>query len=642
MKNRIAIYFFYDKDGVVDNYVYTFLDGLKKVTSKIVVVVNGSIQTSARTRIKSIADELICRPNEGYDSWAYREAIEYIGWNSLLEFDELIMANFTMFGPIYPFEEMFERMEASEADFWGIQRSYEKPNMKYCQGKKTVHGYMPEFPLSNFWVIREELLHSYEFKSYWDNLHPVYDYADACIYHEPVFAKAMTDYGFRMDSYVSRLEENYCNNPTIDNVFYQVKEERVPIIRRRAFFNDIVPMFDEGYNASLKNAITYIENNGLYDTDLIYSNILRTANLRDIVHRLNCNYLVKKNVKSDDCDFSKMAIAFILNSQDEYEKLENRIRDKGINVVCFVRDLQKFEETENIIQISEETSSLKCIVEYFENTAFDYVCIVPGCSENVSNKMRDVIHRERNTYGLFDDLGVVKQIKDLFDKHKCVGLVTYSPFVQSSYFGNVGSVSDVKGIIGALDEMQVGVASNFEGACIGLNNEAFWYRKGLVEDYIKGYTGTNDAVLEDCFLYLMQNQGCIPAFITEYDQAANDINYLYALVEELNLTARRKFGRTMHFRKLLSEIGNSKEKVISKEVIREVEKPTEKKVFVEVEPNPQEYLDKVSTSLLVKKLLKRLIPQRFWEWIRYRRYVHSEKKYIATNAQMKYEEMTGK
>jgi len=299
MKNRIAIYFFYDKDGVVDNYVYTFLEGLRKVTSKIVVVVNGSIQTSARTRIKSIADELICRPNEGYDSWAYREAIEYIGWNSLLEFDELIMANFTMFGPIYPFEEMFERMEASEADFWGIQRSYEKPNMKYCQGKKTVHGYMPEFPLSNFWVIREELLHSYEFKSYWDNLHPVYDYADACIYHEPVFAKAMTDYGFRMDSYVSRLEENYCNNPTIDNVFYQVKEERVPIIRRRAFFNDIVPMFDEGYNASLKNAITYIENNGLYDTDLIYSNILRTANLRDIVHRLNCNYLVKKNVKSD-------------------------------------------------------------------------------------------------------------------------------------------------------------------------------------------------------------------------------------------------------------------------------------------------------------------------------------------------------
>lgn len=46
---RLVIYFFYDKDGIADNYVDYFLNGLKGVTDKFVIVANGKITPESRT-----------------------------------------------------------------------------------------------------------------------------------------------------------------------------------------------------------------------------------------------------------------------------------------------------------------------------------------------------------------------------------------------------------------------------------------------------------------------------------------------------------------------------------------------------------------------------------------------------------------
>ena len=43
MKNRLALYCFYDRDGIVDDYVIYFLRELRKTVSKICCVVNGKL-----------------------------------------------------------------------------------------------------------------------------------------------------------------------------------------------------------------------------------------------------------------------------------------------------------------------------------------------------------------------------------------------------------------------------------------------------------------------------------------------------------------------------------------------------------------------------------------------------------------------
>ena len=45
---RVAIYFFYDKNGIVDKYVNYFLEDLKKNLDRLIIVCNGKLTSKGR------------------------------------------------------------------------------------------------------------------------------------------------------------------------------------------------------------------------------------------------------------------------------------------------------------------------------------------------------------------------------------------------------------------------------------------------------------------------------------------------------------------------------------------------------------------------------------------------------------------
>ena len=73
---RIAIYFFYDKNGVVDKYVNYFLEDLKKNIEELVIVCNGKLNSEGRKEFLKFTDKLIVRENKGFDVWAYKEGLD--------------------------------------------------------------------------------------------------------------------------------------------------------------------------------------------------------------------------------------------------------------------------------------------------------------------------------------------------------------------------------------------------------------------------------------------------------------------------------------------------------------------------------------------------------------------------------------
>ena len=61
------------------------------------------------------------RENKGLDVWAYKTALDSYGWARLAEFDEIVMTNSTLMGPVRPLQEMFDAMwENQDLDFWGL------------------------------------------------------------------------------------------------------------------------------------------------------------------------------------------------------------------------------------------------------------------------------------------------------------------------------------------------------------------------------------------------------------------------------------------------------------------------------------------------------------------------------------------
>ena len=122
--NRLVIYFFYDADGIVDRYVPYMLEDINKNCSELFVVCNGKLTPEGRKTFLKLTPHLLVRENVGFDVWAYKEALEHYGWEKLAEFDEVVLMNYTIFGPLYPFSEMFEKMNQRDVDFWGITKHH--------------------------------------------------------------------------------------------------------------------------------------------------------------------------------------------------------------------------------------------------------------------------------------------------------------------------------------------------------------------------------------------------------------------------------------------------------------------------------------------------------------------------------------
>lgn len=197
---RLAVFFFFDQDGIADSYVDYFLADLAKNADRLMIVCNGILTAGSRTLLTKHTQELIVRENSGYDVWAYKTALEKIGWNTLAEYEELVLCNFTVFGPLYPFSEMFSAMEKRDLDFWGITKFN---RVDYDPWGTICYNFIPEHLQSNFIVVRRSLFLSEAYRNFWENMTPVRNYAEAIGKYEAVFTKKFADLGFRWDTYVN-------------------------------------------------------------------------------------------------------------------------------------------------------------------------------------------------------------------------------------------------------------------------------------------------------------------------------------------------------------------------------------------------------------------------------------------------------
>lgn len=279
MNNRTAVYFFYDKDGIVDNYVLYFLNELKKIANRIVFVANGFINEECEENIKNITKEIIIRKNIGYDAHAYKEAFDYIGWEKLKDYDELIYCNSTFFGPVYSLENMFEQMnEKNDLDFWGITQ-----HPDYLENKDDIpafyinpYGYLPKHIQHYFVVYRKKFIKSKELFDYWKNLPKINNYFDSVGLFETVFTKHFEDLGFNWETYINYNGD--LNYPLLYKPYDVVVKYKCPIIKRKSFFiNNTLSNLNSTKDQSEK-LLKYIENNNMYNIKLIYDNIRRTKN----------------------------------------------------------------------------------------------------------------------------------------------------------------------------------------------------------------------------------------------------------------------------------------------------------------------------------------------------------------------------
>jgi len=226
---RLVIYVVWDRRGEVDDFIPVALEGLRPHADRILVVVNGSLSDAGREKLTPVSDEILVRENTGFDIWAHKDALAHVG-PSIDHFDEVVLTNDTWFGPIRPYDVVFERMDAEDVHFWGMtDHAREEPNPFTGEGVLEYH-------LQSFWIcVRREMFQSQAWADYWRDLPEMPGYFDAVLQHEAVFTHHFVTRGFTVQAAFPSV--NYpTDHPALFNPELLLRDG-CPLLKRRPLFH---------------------------------------------------------------------------------------------------------------------------------------------------------------------------------------------------------------------------------------------------------------------------------------------------------------------------------------------------------------------------------------------------------------------
>ncbi|ELR65068.1 Alpha-L-Rha alpha-1,2-L-rhamnosyltransferase [Photobacterium marinum] len=399
---RAAFYLFYDKDGVVDDYIIYKLTELKKSVETIFFISNSELSTLGREKLKSVVDTIYCRENVGFDVWGYKEALSKFGKEKLLDYDEIILLNYTFFGPIFPFEEMFSWSESNDFDFWGIS-DHKEVNPNPFTGK----GVLPRHIQSHFIAIRKELFSSLDFDEYWSSMPMIKSYNDSVLNHESRFTEYFSSRGYTYGV--------YCNSDDYDSqypTFFNIDktlEHKSPILKRRLFFHD--PLCLDRFCVDLHKAVEIVKQQSNYDVNLIWNNISRTTQPRNLLTNAE---LIKVFPDESDKELqikSKLAVIAHLSDLEEIETLNRYLNNIPTAFDLFITTFDNKNKELILDKISGLAANLEIrVVPYIQDSSMS--SLVVACKDVVLDGGYDLICRIHTDSIETKDFNVNRQFKE--------------------------------------------------------------------------------------------------------------------------------------------------------------------------------------------------------------------------------------
>jgi rhamnosyltransferase len=572
---RAAIFVFFDADGIAGDYIDYYLRELSKHVHRLIIVSNGDIKPETRALFLNFTKEVYVRENKGFDAWAYKFGLEKIGWTHLSDYDEVILANDTVFGPVFPLHEVFDAMTARNADFWGVTSHNGIPGGDFTGC--NPYGFIPPHIQSYFVVFGSKVLKSLSFSTYWNELDPIRNWNEAV----GKFETCMTHYfecaGFAWGAYVDVPEEiaGYHNVLTAMPKLL-LDSYRMPFVKRKLFVKRTSESLTGEQPAEV---FRFLENHTQYDVSLIWKDLLRRHQQYDIFNGLSLVYSLPSDRcanSSDDApgiEKKKVALAICVKHKlmiDEAMKFID-IAPKYADIFIYVdgenADVAKAveqsagEKTETRKTKDSEIAIHDQSIPYFAlldiADRYEIVCIWAEEREFcLNNNCAQNSRADKNSSNLLYSEAYANNIVQLFDRHPMLGMLSPIPPNHEIYFDyaynewrdKCEEVAQLNRLYG----IDLPVSADKPPICPYTNS--FWFRSAALKDMIRAKrsnialfdkmatdrSGTESA-LKFVYPFAVQQAGYYPALAMTDQYAAleyTSFSYYLSQLHKLN----RRYG----------------------------------------------------------------------------------------------------
>lgn len=590
---RACIYFIYDKSGVVDEYIIDQIKDLSRNVEFLHCVVNGHINDEGKAKLEQYVDEVYLRENKGLDAGAYKDTIHHLGWERLEAFDEIILMNFTCFGPIYPLSEVFTWADQQQADFWGLTAD-NKFNALGCDSylhfNKSKICYQ-----SNFLAMRKPLLGSDLLKSFFEEIPNELSYIESGHFFEYAFPGYFEERGYKGALYCQCDDLDY---PLLHDPVRLLKEFRVPLIKKRSFFHFYSDVVQHGAGEATLRLLDYLKKHTDYNIDRIWESVLRTCELSDVMRCAQLNRVLPKHVQVGSQHHLKVGLVFHAYYEDLFDDniayVANMPDDASILLTT------NTEKKKAALEQKLASANIKGSVIVIENRGRDISSLLVGAAEFVfehdlicfaHDKKSSQINRpgigRAWAYKLHENvLGskeYVRNVISLFEDEKRLGIAfpsypNHGQFAEGDTFWT-GNFYNVKQF---LQEFGVDVKIDERTMCIAPMGTCFWFRPSAMQNLFAGFSGEgwtyndfpcepnrNDNTILHCiervFAYFAQSRGYYPVFI---------YNDEYVKIELTNLEFMKYGSSNMRYwnRKIVEDSlhGNKQKKILKGKSISKI------------------------------------------------------------------------
>lgn len=439
---RAAVAFFYDEHGIVDEYMLHLLKSFKPFVDEFIFVSNGPLSKHSEKDVSLVVDHLIVRENIGFDVWAYKEGLEFIGFDKLSYYDEVLLFNHTFYGPIFPLSELFGAMEKKPVDFWGISVHAEvKPN------PFTREGTLPEHINSHFIAIRQPMLSSAAFKLYWETMPKIESYVGSVLKHESRFTKHFNGLGYDYDAYI--VPKDYGSDyPVFIDVAETIKN-RSPILKRRSFFH--THLFHDENGIDLPRAMRLIDESSDYDVSLIWKNLGRTSKPREVYTNAALLKIIGNEYGYTEIEDKSIAVCahiYYVDLLEEILSFSNNIPLK-YDFLCTTDSENKKKEIESLlskvdninfydVRIVEQNRGRDMSAlfisfrDVFLTDKYDLVCRLHTKKSPQVGQARGLVFKRHLLENLLYSKAYVRGMLKLFEDNKSIGLA-FPPAVHNGY-----------------------------------------------------------------------------------------------------------------------------------------------------------------------------------------------------------------
>lgn len=547
---RLCIYLIFDKENIIDRYILYMLQELRTCSSYILVVNNSQYIENGKEKLENYADKVICRDNIGFDAGGFKEALcSYLGWDKVFEYDELILVNDSIFGPFKPMKNIFSEMDNSKADFWGLATHGKRGNV-FLEHIQTY-----------FLVVRSRMLHSVQFKNYWERMPFYATFLDVVYEHEVKFTAYFKELGYTYDVLADMKVNDSKVNPKNNYIQYAtisyelIKKRNFPFLKRQQLAYDTL---HQQTQENLYQAIDYIDRETDYDVNLIWDNIIRTMNIADLQRSLHLQYIISSDQKRLAVK-KRVAIVIFAEHEGAAEYVWDCLKNLKEKVGYFIQIISDRDEVLQCYEkygISAKEMFSKQDFIWEGLVQYDYVCVLHDT--DMSSDIHPSCKGKSYFYSIWENLlkdeNHILGILEKFEKEERLGFLAPPKPNFADYFGELGDgwnnqYDVIKKLVNKL-KLNCQITKNIPPFRVSDN---FWIRGNILK-CCRDIGKEEFPCLSYIWSYCAQHMGYYSGVIESSDYASmNEVNMQYYL-NKIITQVKCEYGDFKYFNELREKI----------------------------------------------------------------------------------------